>query len=45
MSAAGIATAAELDIDTLHERLAAELQAAGSVLLPPALVAAWGRLP
>ena len=45
MAAAGIATAAELDIETLHDRLAVEMQAAGSVLLPPALVGAWGRLP
>ena len=44
MSAAGIATAAELGIDTLQDRLAAELQAARSVVLPPALVAAWGHL-
>ncbi len=43
MATAGIATAAELDIDTLHDRLAAELQSARSVVLPPTLVGAWGR--
>lgn len=44
MSAAGIATSAELGIETLQERLAAELKATRSVVLPPALVGAWGQL-
>jgi len=45
MAAAGIATIAELGLETLQERLAAALRATRSVLLPPTLVAAWGRLP
>lgn len=40
---AGIATVAELELETLDERVASALQAAGAVLLPPALVGAWGR--
>jgi ubiquinone/menaquinone biosynthesis C-methylase UbiE len=44
MRSAGIATADELGIDTLQERLAAEAHAARSVVVPPALVGAWGRL-
>jgi len=43
MAAAGIATVAELGLDTLQDRLAADVQATRSVLLPPALVGAWGR--
>ena len=43
MVAAGIATAADLGIDTLQERLAATMQAARAVMLPPALVGAWGQ--
>jgi SAM-dependent methyltransferase len=39
----GLATAEELDIDTLAERAAAALDAAGSVLVPPVLAGAWGR--
>ena len=41
--AAGIATEAELGIDTLQERIARELAAADAVSLPPAIVGAWGR--
>jgi hypothetical protein len=44
MVAAGIATADELGVATLRERLVAEVQAAQSVVVPPALVGAWGRL-
>jgi hypothetical protein len=44
MVAAGIATAAELGLDTLQERLAAAIQGSRAVMLPPALVGAWGRL-
>ncbi len=40
----GIATEAELGLDTLETRLARELEATGAVLLPPALAGAWGRL-
>jgi SAM-dependent methyltransferase len=42
--ARGIATEAELGLDTLEQRLAAELQAADAVLLPPTVAGAWGRL-
>jgi SAM-dependent methyltransferase len=45
MAATGIATIADLGLETLHARLAAALQATGSVLLPPTLVGAWGRRP
>jgi ubiquinone/menaquinone biosynthesis C-methylase UbiE len=45
MAAAGITTIAELDLETLQDRLAAAFQATRSVLLPPTLVGAWGRLP
>jgi hypothetical protein len=41
---AGIATAADLGIETLQDRLAAAMQAARAVMLPPALVGAWGQL-
>ena len=40
---AGIATEAELALDTLQERLAHDLQANGAVGLIPAVVGAWGR--
>lgn len=40
---AGIVGEAELDLDTFEERLGRELRAADAVLLPPALVGAWGR--
>lgn len=45
METAGIATADELGLDTLAERLAAAQQASGAVLLPPVLAGAWGRRP
>ncbi len=41
----GIATAAEVDIDTLADRLSAELVEQGGVLVPSLLVGAWGRKP
>ena len=41
--AADIATEADLGLDTLQQRLAKELAAANSVLLPPTVVGAWGR--
>jgi hypothetical protein len=44
MVATGIATAAELDIETLQDRLAADLQATRSVMVPPTLVGAWGQV-
>jgi hypothetical protein len=40
---AGIATEAELALDTLEGRIASELTAAEAVLLPPTVVGAWGR--
>ena len=43
MERAGIATRAEVDPDTLEERLAAELRAYDAVLAPPTLVGAWAR--
>jgi len=41
--ATGLATAEQIGIDTFEARLADALQTAGSVVLPPTLVAAWGR--
>ena len=43
MLAHGLATEAELGLDTLATRAAEALQSAGSVLVPPMLAAAWGR--
>ena len=40
----GIATAAEVDIDTLADRLRADTVAAGAVLKSPDMVAAWTRV-
>jgi hypothetical protein len=40
--AAGIATAEEIGIDTLEERLAEEGIAMDATLLLPAVVGAWG---
>jgi len=45
MVAHGLATEADLDLDTLASRAADSLQSAGSVLVPPILVGAWGRRP
>ena len=44
MASAGIATADELGLDTLQERLASEVRAAWAVVVPPALVGAWAAL-
>ena len=41
--AAGIATDDELDLDTLQDRIARDVQAAGAVFIPPAVSGAWGR--
>lgn len=41
----GLATEAELDLDTLSTRVADALRARSSVLVPPILVGAWGRRP
>jgi SAM-dependent methyltransferase len=43
ITAAGLATEAELDIETLEERINGALRDAGAVLLAPTLVGAWGR--
>ncbi len=40
----GVADEAEVGIDTLGERLAAEMAAAGSIVVPPTLVGAWARI-
>lgn len=42
--AAGIATPEQIGLDTLEARIAAAVREAGSVVLPPTLVGAWGRL-
>jgi len=39
----GIATAEQLDLPTLEDRIADELRRADAVLLPPTVVGAWGR--
>ena len=41
----GIATAAEVDIDTLEQRSVEQLKAANAVIVCPATVGAWCRLP
>jgi SAM-dependent methyltransferase len=45
MEKSGIATAAEVDIDTLEQRSVDELTATGAVIVCPATVGAWCRLP
>jgi SAM-dependent methyltransferase len=45
MVAHGLATEAELGLDTLATRAAESLQSTGSVLVPPILAGAWGRRP
>lgn len=45
IEAAGIATAAEIDVDTLAERLRAATIAADATITTVSLVAAWARLP
>lgn len=39
----GIATAAEVDIDTLEERMRSEVVSAGAVLVAPPFVGAWAQ--
>lgn len=41
----GQATEAEVDIDTVAERITRELEAAGAVLWLPEMAAAWARVP
>ncbi|MEV6524453.1 methyltransferase domain-containing protein [Longispora sp. NPDC051575] len=43
LEATGMATAAEVDVETVRERVAAELAGAGAVFVPPTLVGAWAR--
>lgn len=45
MLAHGLATEAELGLDTLAARAAEALRSTGSVLVPPTLAGAWGRRP
>jgi ubiquinone/menaquinone biosynthesis C-methylase UbiE len=42
---AGLATAEQLGLDTLTDRLAAAMRASGSVILAPTLAGAWGHRP
>jgi hypothetical protein len=39
----GVATAAEVEIDTLAERLRAETASSGGVVKSPDLIGAWAR--
>jgi SAM-dependent methyltransferase len=41
----GIARAEDLQLDTLEQRLAAEMKAAAAVMLTPTVVGAWGQAP
>jgi SAM-dependent methyltransferase len=41
----GLATAREINIDTLEERMRAELAAASATMSSPLLISAWTRLP
>jgi SAM-dependent methyltransferase len=43
IAAAGLATPEQIDINTLEARIAAAVQSAGAVVLPPTLAGAWGR--
>ena len=43
--AEGIADEAELGLETLQERIADEVRARDAVMLPPAVVGAWGTCP
>jgi hypothetical protein len=41
----GVATAAEVNIDTLADRMRDEVVAGGGVVVTPSLVGAWSRRP
>ena len=41
----GVATAAELEPDTLAERLQDELRATNGIVISPPMIGAWARLP
>ena len=45
MERLGVATAAEVQIDTLAARLEAEVCAGGGVIVTPPLIGAWARKP
>ncbi|HEY4459660.1 MAG TPA: class I SAM-dependent methyltransferase [Pseudonocardiaceae bacterium] len=45
IEAAGVATRAEIDIDTLADRIIAELDEAEALLWPPELTGVWARVP
>ena len=45
MERAGVATAAEVGLDTLADRLREEIVAADATVVPPPLIGAWARKP
>jgi hypothetical protein len=45
MERLGITTAAELQGDTLAERLQDELRAANGIVFSPPMIGAWARVP
>ncbi|MBX6722068.1 MAG: class I SAM-dependent methyltransferase [Dactylosporangium sp.] len=45
MEQTGVATAADVDVDTLADRLRAEVTAAGATIVSPHYIGAWTRLP
>ncbi len=45
MERLGITTAAELQGDTLAERLQDELRAANGIVISPPMIGAWARVP
>lgn len=45
LEALGVATAEEIQVDTLEERMRADLAKTGGVMSTPLLIGAWARLP
>jgi hypothetical protein len=45
MEGIGVATAAEVAVDTLAARLREEIVAADATVVPPPLIGAWARKP
>jgi ubiquinone/menaquinone biosynthesis C-methylase UbiE len=45
LEALGVATAEEIQVDTLEERMRADLAQSGGVMSTPLLIGAWSRLP
>jgi ubiquinone/menaquinone biosynthesis C-methylase UbiE len=43
MECLGVATAAEVDVDTLEERIRTEIHGQGTIVMTPPLVGAWAR--